>query len=74
VRTRATAPQARSEKRVARLANLRGAFVCTGPSRIRGRVVILIDDVTTTGATLLEAKRALTVAKPRKVLAFTVAH
>ena len=73
-RTRATTPQARSEKRAARLANLRGAFASTDPTRIRGRVVILIDDVTTTGATLLEAKRALAPAKPRKVLAFTVAH
>lgn len=74
VRTHATAPQARSQKRAARLTNLRGAFVCTDPSRIRGRIVILIDDVTTTGATLLEAKRALAVAKPRKIFAFAVAH
>lgn len=74
VRIRATAPQARSQKRAARIANLRGAFVCTDSARIRGRIVILIDDVATTGATLLEAKRALAVAKPRKVLAFTVAH
>lgn len=74
VRTRATAPQARSEKRALRLANLHGAFTCTDPARIRGRVVILIDDVSTTGATLLEAKRALAASKPRKVLSFTVAH
>lgn len=74
IRTRATAPQARSEKRAARLENLRGAFVCADPARVRGRTVILIDDVTTTGATLLETKRALAPAKPRKVLAFTVAH
>jgi ComF family protein len=74
VRTRATAPQARSEKRAARLANLRGSFVCADPARVRGRTVVLIDDVTTTGATFLEAKRALLVAKPREVLAFAVAH
>jgi ComF family protein len=74
VRTRATTPQARSEKRVARVANLRGAFICTDSARVRGRVVVVIDDVTTTGATLLEAKRALALAKPRKVLAFAVAH
>lgn len=74
VRTRATAPQARSEKRATRLGNLRGAFACTDPARIRSRTVILIDDVSTTGTTLLEARRALTPAKPRKVLAFAVAH
>ena len=74
VRTRATPPQARSEKRAMRLNNLRGAFTCTDPSRVRGRIIILIDDVTTTGATLEEARRTLAAAKPRKILAFTVAH
>lgn len=74
VRTRATKPQARSEKRTVRLMNLRGAFACPDPAHIRGRIVILIDDVSTTGATLLEAKRALASAKPREVLAFAVAH
>lgn len=74
VRSRATKPQARNEKRAVRIDNLRDAFVCPAPERIRGRIVILIDDVTTTGATLLEAKRALAVGKPRKVFAFTVGH
>ncbi|MHB1118304.1 MAG: ComF family protein [Minisyncoccota bacterium] len=74
MRTRATAPQARSEKRAARLSNLHGAFICTDAHRVRGRTIILIDDVTTTGTTLHEAARALMKAKPRKILAFTVAH
>ena len=74
IRAHATAPQARNEKRAARLTNLRGAFTCTDPTRARGRTIILIDDVTTTGATLLEAKRALASSKPRNVLAFAVAH
>ena len=74
VRTRATKPQAKSERRATRLANLKGAFVCDEAKRIRGRIVILIDDVTTTGATLVEAKHALSKGKPRKILAFTVAH
>ncbi len=74
VRTRKTKPQAHSEKRAVRIENLRDAFSCTDYARVRGRTVILLDDVTTTGATLLAAKQALTVCKPRKVLAFTVAH
>lgn len=73
-RTRKTKSQARAEKRSARLANLRDAFVCHDLARIRSRTIILIDDVTTTGATLLEAKRALAAGRPRAVLAFTVAH
>ncbi len=74
IRTRKTTAQARSEKRAERIANLHEAFVCTDPTRIRGRTIILIDDVATTGATLLSAKHALSSAHPRKVIAFTVAH
>lgn len=73
-RTRDTAPQARSEKKSLRLANLRDAFACLNPGSIRGKAVILVDDVSTTGATLDEARRALLKAKPRVVIAITLAH
>lgn len=74
VRTRETKPQAKSEKKSARLKNMRNAFTSQKSAQIRGRIVILIDDVTTTGATFLEAKRALAHLRPRKILAFAVAH
>lgn len=74
VRVKETKPQAKSEKRNMRIKNLRDAFHSPETLRARGRVVILIDDVTTTGATLVEAKRALRTLRPRKVLAFAVAH
>ncbi len=74
VRTRKTKPQAESVERAVRLANLTDAFACVDHARVRGRTVILLDDVTTTGATLLAAKQALAGARPRSVLAFTVAH
>ena len=74
IRTRATKPQARSEKRITRLANLKNAFMCKKPELIKGRVVILIDDVTTTGATITEAYTTLSRAKPRKIFAVTLAH
>ncbi|MBI3634473.1 MAG: ComF family protein [Candidatus Yonathbacteria bacterium] len=73
-RVRKTKPQARAEKRSARQANLHGAFTCSDYARVHGRTIILIDDITTTGATLLASKKALSLARPRKVLAFTIAH
>lgn len=58
VRVRNTPPQVHLP-RSRRLQNVRGAFRADGPRRIVGRHVLLIDDVTTTGATAGEAARAL---------------
>ncbi|MDP5182773.1 phosphoribosyltransferase family protein [Blastococcus sp. BMG 814] len=42
-----------------RRANLAGTFEVTGPHRPAGDLVVLVDDVVTTGATLTEAARVL---------------
>lgn len=55
-----------------RLTNLRGAYVAS-PSTA-GKHILLIDDITTTHATFIEARRALKAAGAKKVLAFAVAH
>jgi ComF family protein len=54
-RIRATAPQTGLDAR-ARRRNLRGAFVAD--AAMRGQRVLLIDDVITTGSSMLEASRA----------------
>jgi competence protein ComFC len=41
---------------------------------IKNKNIILIDDVTTTGATLSEARKVLKQAGAKKVIAFTIAH
>lgn len=68
-----TTPQAEIKHRGKRLENLGDCFVVTQTSA-GGEVVILIDDVTTTGATLMAARKALRRAGFRKVYGFTVAH
>ncbi len=51
-RTRATRVQSLQDTPEARRENLRGAFAAVAPERLRGRCVLLVDDVLTTGATL----------------------
>lgn len=70
VRVRATERQA-SLDREARLANVVDAFACRGD--VRGRRVLLVDDVTTTGATLNACRSALAVAGARDVVALVLA-
>lgn len=53
--------------------NVRDVFRAEG-SRVRGRTVLLIDDVATTGSTLSSAAESLVAEGATKVYAFTVAR
>jgi len=53
--------------RAERLKNIKNSMRVADPNRVAGRVCIVVDDVTTTGATLEEAKRALRLAGARSV-------
>jgi ComF family protein len=72
VRIRDTEHQSRSN-REDRRKNLKGAFRTVDPSRIRGRTVVLIDDVMTTGATIDECSEALYAGGAYKVIPFVLA-
>lgn len=72
-RTRDTVSQTTLGRR-GRLANMTGAFACKNPDAVKGKVILLVDDVATTGATLEGCAVALKAAGAKKVFAYTFAR
>jgi ComF family protein len=72
-RTRAT-PLQTEQSPAARWDNVRGAFATAPRPDLKGRTVLLVDDVLTTGATASEAARALRSAGADRVVAAVLAH
>lgn len=54
--------------------NLESAFHVEKPNAIRGKTVLIVDDVMTTGATVNSLSKALTTCGAREVLVFTIAR
>jgi len=73
VRQRETIPQA-GLTRHQRRENIRGAFAVRDATTVRGRDVLLVDDVFTTGTTISECARVLLRAGAARVYAATVAR
>jgi len=66
VRRRETRPQA-GLTAAARRRNVAGAFAVRRQARVAGRLVVLVDDVVTTGATVAACAHALRAAGAREV-------
>ena len=54
--------------------NVRKAFEITNPNEVKGRIILLVDDVTTTGSTLNECARVLKRAGAKGVFGFVLAR
>jgi ComF family protein len=72
-RTRNTIPQQGLPK-YRRIKNVLGSMEAIHAQEITGRTCIVVDDVSTTGATALEAKRVLLEAGAREVEVLALAH
>ncbi len=74
VKKKEVGPQAHTRRKSDREKNVHNVFDCKDGEDITGKTVILIDDVITTGSTVTEAKRALKLHHPKRILAIAVAH
>jgi ComF family protein len=72
-RARNTPTQTQMTSAEARVKNLADAFMLKNPWQIEGKRLLLIDDVTTTGATLRALARCLSAAKPKSMSAIVLA-
>ena len=73
VRLRNTETQTHMHSKAQRAENLRDAFALAKPSAVRGKHVVVIDDVRTTGATLHALAQVLRPAKPASLCAIVMA-
>ena len=67
-------PQAKITNRKRRLENVRGVFDIKNEIVVKGRTIVVIDDVTTTGGTIGEIIKVLKKSGAKKVIGFAVAH
>jgi len=72
-RIRNTPSQTLIAARKQRQENVKGAFKLTRPSAVKGKHVIVVDDVLTTGATLVAVGRTIADAEPASLSAIVLA-
>ncbi len=74
IKTKNTKPQSRIKNKEKRFENIKNSFGIKNPEIIKGKNILLFDDVLTSGATLKEAKKVLKKAGAKKIIFMVLAH
>jgi ComF family protein len=74
IRHRHTSSQKEISDHKARLENIKNAFSVTSTDEIRNKIILLVDDVATTGSTIFECAKTLKQAGAKQVFAIVIAR
>lgn len=74
IRNRYTTPQMGIKDYKHRQQNLNGAFLVSNDDLIKGKIILLVDDIATTGSTILECAKVLKNAGAKEVFAIVIAR
>jgi predicted amidophosphoribosyltransferase len=72
-RIKATEKQAELKNINERINNVEKCFALNDPNEVKGKNIIIVDDVFTTGSTISEAVKILKQAGAKKIIAFVFA-
>lgn len=73
-RIKNTLPQSSLKTSEEKHQNVHEAFILQNPEKIKGKKILIVDDILTTGATVSEIARLLLDAEAEEVDVFTIAH
>ena len=73
-KTKNTSPQYTKKNKNKRIENVKSSIKVLNSEKIKGKNILLFDDVFTTGATLKETKKILKKAGAKKVFFITICH
>jgi len=74
VRKKYTSPQMKINNFQHRKQNVRGAFCVVNPKKIKGKIILLVDDIATTGSTIFECAQVLKNSGAKDIYAAVIAR
>lgn len=74
IRRRYTIPQTEIKNKEKRKENIKGAFQCIVPEKVKAKRIILVDDVCTTASTLNECAKALSKSGAKEIWGLVLAR